>query len=95
MIQNDSIKNSPVKDAFRISIPKAKEDSAGRSSWDETAVYIAIEDYSPFYKLIPGKIRVAADGSNTWDTNGRNHFYIIENRPPSEMQKVINELIMH
>jgi inosine-uridine nucleoside N-ribohydrolase len=43
LINNVAIKNSPVKEAFSICIPKAAEDSAGRSSWDETAVLIAIK----------------------------------------------------
>ena len=43
LIQNDSIVQSPVKDVFRISIPLAKEDSAGRKSWDETAVLVGVQ----------------------------------------------------
>ncbi|RYG43266.1 MAG: nucleoside hydrolase, partial [Chitinophagaceae bacterium] len=40
LISDSSIQNSPVKDVFRISIPRAEEDSAGRMSWDETAVLV-------------------------------------------------------
>ena len=40
---------------FRISIPKAKEDSLGRMSWDETAVLVAIKGYSQYYTLTPRK----------------------------------------
>ena len=36
------IKNSPVKDVFRISIPLSEEDKYWRMSWDETAVLIGV-----------------------------------------------------
>lgn len=93
LIQDDKI-NSPVKDVFRICIPKAKEDSAGRSSWDETAVFVAVAGHDPWYKLVPGTMVVAADGSNTWKADGKNHFYLEEIQPSSEMQKILNKLIL-
>ncbi len=61
LIHNAAIKNDPVKDVFRISIPMAKEDSAGRMSWDETAVLVAIKGYSQWYTLHQGRITVADD----------------------------------
>jgi inosine-uridine nucleoside N-ribohydrolase len=94
LIRNQEIINSPVRDAFRISIPQAKEDANGRMSWDETAVFVAVNGPEPYYKLTPGKIQIAEDGSNTWTTPG-NHYYLEAIRPPSEMEKVINDLIMH
>jgi inosine-uridine nucleoside N-ribohydrolase len=48
LIHDDAIKNSPVKKAFGISIPMAAEDSAGRSSWDETAVLVAVKGTAPW-----------------------------------------------
>src|SRR5262249_41255114 len=36
IVRDKAIRHDPVKDVFRISIPLAAEDSAGRSSWDET-----------------------------------------------------------
>jgi inosine-uridine nucleoside N-ribohydrolase len=95
LINNEAIKNSPVKDAFSISIPKAKEDSAGRKSWDETAVLVAIKGYSKFYTLHPGRIKVADDGKNTWDENGKGQAYLVEKIDHREVQKLINELMMH
>ncbi|HVS96056.1 MAG TPA: nucleoside hydrolase [Puia sp.] len=96
LIHNPDIQNSPVKDVFRISIPLAREDSAGRSSWDETAVLIAIKGYWPWYALHRGTIHVKPDGSDFWEPSdeGR-HFYIQETRPPAEVQAVINTLIQH
>jgi len=95
LIHNQSIKNDPVKDVFRISIPLAKEDSTGRKSWDETAVLVAIKGYSQFYTLHPGKIKVEADGKNTWDNNGKGQAYLIEKVDYKQVQQLIDELIMH
>lgn len=95
LIHNDAIKNSPVKDVFSICIPMAKEDSAGRMSWDETAVLVAIAGYKPWYNLLEGNIQIATDGSNTWNSKGKNQFYLTEVQPSSEVEKVINTLMMH
>ena len=95
LIHNETIKNDPVKDVFRISIPLAKEDSLGRKSWDETAVLVAIKGYSDFYTLYPGRIKVAGDGKNTWDNNGKGQAYLVERVDYKEVEKLINELIMH
>jgi pyrimidine-specific ribonucleoside hydrolase len=95
LIHNEAIKNDPVKDVFRLSIPLAKEDSLGRKSWDETAVLVAIRGYSEFYTLHPGRIKVADDGRNTWDDNGSGQAYLVEKVDHKEVEKLINELIMH
>ncbi len=95
IISNDAIQNSPVKDVFRISIPMAKEDSAGRMSWDETAVLVGLTGYQPFYKIISGRIKINGDGSNTWSTKEINHYYLVEDKPVEEVQDLINTLIMH
>jgi pyrimidine-specific ribonucleoside hydrolase len=95
LIQNAAIKNDPVKDVFRISIPLAKEDSTGRMSWDETAVLVAIKRYSPWYQLHKGKIVIAADGGDTWDDKGTGQGYLVEKISPEVVQNAINELIMH
>jgi pyrimidine-specific ribonucleoside hydrolase len=95
LIHNNSIQHSPVKDVFRISIPMAKEDSAGRMSWDETAVLVAVKGHKPWYTLEKGKMIVADDGSNTWTSGNGNHFYLVEKTPPEEVQAIINHLMMH
>jgi pyrimidine-specific ribonucleoside hydrolase len=94
LIHNDKIQNDPVKDVFRISIPQSPDDVNGRMSWDETAVYVAIHGPAPYYKLIPGKVKINHNGSNDWTTPG-NQSYLLAVRPPEEMQAIINELIMH
>ncbi|HEY2584053.1 MAG TPA: nucleoside hydrolase [Mucilaginibacter sp.] len=95
LIHNATIKNSPVKDVFRISIPQAKEDSAGRKSWDETAVLVAIKGYDQWYNLHAGRMIVAADGSDTWDDKGTGQAYLVEKADYKVVQDLINSLIMH
>ena len=94
LIHNEKIINDPVKDVFRISIPQAKEDVNGRMSWDETAVYVAINGPAPYYKLVPGKIKLNANGSDSWIETG-NQYYLLALRPPSEMEAVINNILMY
>lgn len=95
LIHNAAIKNDPVKDVFRISIPQAKEDSAGRKSWDETAVLVSIKGYSQFYTLHQGHIVIADDGKNSWDDNGKGQAYLVEKVDYKEVERLINKLIQH
>lgn len=95
LIHNNAIQNSPVKDVFRISIPMAAEDSAGRMSWDETAVLVAIKGYEPFYHLEYGRMQVAPDGSNTWSKEGKQHAHLVEAVSPEIVREYINKIIMH
>ncbi len=95
LIHNQAIRNDPVKDVFRISIPLAREDSLGRMSWDETAVLIAVKGWKPFYNAVKGRIVVLPDGSNSWDTSGKGEMYITEKVPPQVVQALINQLLLH
>ena len=95
LINNQKITNSPVKDVFRICIPLSAEDSAGRMSWDETAVLVAIKGYKPWYNIEKGKMIVAEDGSNTWIKEPSPHGRLVEILSPAIVEKLINTLIMH
>lgn len=95
LINNAAIKNSPVKDVFQICIPMSPEDSAGRSSWDETAVLVAVKGYKPWYAIEKGKMVVAENGSNIWSKESSPHNYLIEEQSPAVVQQLINTLIMH
>jgi inosine-uridine nucleoside N-ribohydrolase len=95
LVRNEAITHSPVKDVFRISIPLAKEDSLGRMSWDETAVLVAVNGIQPYYKMQKGSIEIADDGTNRWKRDAGNQVYLIEDQPSSEVQRVINDLLMH
>ncbi|CAN5399139.1 hypothetical protein BH11BAC3_BH11BAC3_00710 [soil metagenome] len=95
LINNKSIRNSPVKDVFRICIPMDKNDSEGRMSWDESAVLVAVKGYAPFYTLRNGRVEVAPDGSNTWNNQGNGQAYLVEKISPKIVQQIINNAIMH
>ena len=95
LIHNNAIQNSPVKDVFRISIPMAKSDSAGRMSWDETAVLVAAKGYSPYYRIQKGTMIVHKDGSNSWSTKGNKHAYLVEKQPAAVVEGIINKVIQH
>jgi len=97
LIHNDAITNSPVKDVFKICIPQAAEDSAGRKSWDETAVLVGVLGYNNWYDVKHGNISISEkDGSNKWiDSDNGTHAYLVEKTSPAVVQKLIDELIMH
>lgn len=95
LIHNDKIENSPIKDVFRISIPMAKGDSAGRMSWDETAVLVAAKGYEPYYSIKRGTMIVNKDGSNNWSDKGNKHAYLLELLPPKVVEDIINKLMQH
>ncbi|HET6769566.1 MAG TPA: nucleoside hydrolase [Chitinophagaceae bacterium] len=95
LVNNRSIKESPVKDVYRMCIPMSRQDSAGRMSWDQTAVVIAVKGYKPWWNIETGKMVVADNGSNTWSKQSSLHSYIIEAQPPLIVQELINKLMMH
>jgi len=95
LILNDKIINSPIKDVFVISIPKAKSDSDGRMSWDETAVLVAAKGYAPYYTIQKGTMIVNKDGSNSWSNKGNKHAYLVEKQPAAVVEAIINVMIQH
>ena len=95
LINDRSIKNSPVKDVYRISIPLSLQDSAGRMSWDQTAVLIAVKGYKPWWNIQSGRIKVAEDGSNTWENGTSAHAYLVESQSPIIVRDLINKLMLH
>jgi inosine-uridine nucleoside N-ribohydrolase len=90
------IKNSPVKDVFRISIPLAAEDKDGRMSWDETAVLIAIYGTEGFFDTVRGQIIVNPNGSNSWEdkTDGK-QIYVKQKMPVPQISDFIEARMMH
>lgn len=95
LIHNDSITDSPVKDVYRIGIRMADEDKGGRRSWDQTAVLIGVKGPEQWYSLREGKIVVDDKGANTWDSTGLGQFYLVESKPASEVNELIDRLMMH
>ncbi|HLZ85998.1 MAG TPA: nucleoside hydrolase [Puia sp.] len=98
LVNNAKIQHSPVKDVFRISLPQSSEDAQGRMSWDETAVFVAVNGYSPWYSLRHGHMLVDTYGSDTWQDSVDEHerqAHLVEALPASTVQQVINKLMMH
>jgi inosine-uridine nucleoside N-ribohydrolase len=95
LVNDRSIKNSPVKDVFRICIPLSPQDSAGRMSWDQTAVLIAVKGYKPWWNIQTGKIKIAEDGTNTWEIGSSPHSYLLESQSPIIIRDMIDKLMKH
>lgn len=95
-LMHSEIKNSPVKDVFRISIPLSAEDKDGRMSWDETAVLIGVYGTEGFFELVRGTIIINPDGSNSWknDPTGK-HYYVKQKMAVSQMSTFIENRMMH
>ena len=95
LISSD-IKNSPVKDVFRISIPLADEDKLGRMSWDETAALIGVYGTEGFFDTRRGTIIINKDGSNRWqDDPAGKHQCVIQKMAVSDMAKFIEDRMIH
>jgi inosine-uridine nucleoside N-ribohydrolase len=96
LVNNNTIKNSPVKDVFRIAMPQSPTDKDGRMSWDQTAVLVAINGCAPYYELHKGKMSiVTADGRNSWNDEGMGQAYLVEKMDYKAVQDVINKLMIH
>jgi pyrimidine-specific ribonucleoside hydrolase len=95
LIKSD-IKDSPVKDVFRISIPLSEEDRNGRMSWDETAVLIGVYGTDGFFDTVKGQIIVNADGSNNWknDIDGK-QCYVKMKMPVPQISDFIEARMIH
>jgi inosine-uridine nucleoside N-ribohydrolase len=95
LIKSDIV-NSPVRDVFRISIPKSEEDRNGRMSWDETAVLIGVYGTGGFFDTVRGKIIINPDGSNKWENSPEgNHLYVVQKMPVGQMSSFIEDRMMH
>ncbi len=95
LIHDDQIRNSPVKDVFAICIPLAAEDSAGRMSWDETAVLVAVKGWQKYYDLEKGNCKINGDGFNEWEKAGETRAHLVEKQSPQVVSEIINQLLLH
>lgn len=93
LITNDSIQNSPVKDAFKIALLKDKN-TVGRNSWDQTAVLVAVRGIAPYFSYRKLNFKVEADGKNVL-IPGEKFTYLLFKQTPAEIGKVIEDLMMH
>ncbi|HTB27099.1 MAG TPA: nucleoside hydrolase, partial [Puia sp.] len=95
LIHDERIQKSPVKDVFSICIPLAKEDSAGRMSWDETAVLVAVIGWQEYYDLEKGNCKINPDGFNEWEKAGETRAHLVEKQSPQAVSEIINQLMLH
>jgi inosine-uridine nucleoside N-ribohydrolase len=93
LINNESIQNNPVKDAYRISLTKDGS-IKGRYSWDQTAVLIAVRGARPYFNSRKLNFTIQDDGKNVL-IPGKRISYIGFKQKPEEIAKVIEELMMH
>jgi inosine-uridine nucleoside N-ribohydrolase len=95
LIHDEQIQKSPVKDVFAICIPMAEEDSAGRMSWDETAVLVAVTGWQEYYTLEKGNCKINPDGFNEWQKDGETRAHLVEKQSPQAVREIINQLLLH
>ena len=96
LINSTNIQDSPVKDAFRISMTQSEDAKTGRMSWDQTAVLIAVYGTGDFFDIAKGTIIVQKNGTNRWknDKVGK-HKYVIQKMPVDDIAKFIEDRMMH
>jgi inosine-uridine nucleoside N-ribohydrolase len=93
LIQNKSITNSPVKDAFEIALTK-DSNRIGRNSWDQTAVLVAVRGMAPWFGYRKINFDVEADGKNVL-VPGEKFTYLEFKQTPETIAKLIGDLMMH
>lgn len=91
LINNKSIRNSPVKEAYEIAIAWNKSE-VGRCSWDQTAVLVAIAGYSPWFDIKKVNFEIKDDGTNVL-IPGEKLTYLIEKLPPKEVAAEIEKMM--
>jgi len=93
---NSEIRNSPVKDVFRISMPLSEQDRNGRMSWDQTAVLIAVYGTQNFFDTRRGNIIISSSGYNSWeDSPSGKHLHVILKMPVPGIATFIENRMMH
>jgi inosine-uridine nucleoside N-ribohydrolase len=93
LINNANIKNSPVKDAFKIALAK-DNNNAGRNSWDETAVLVAVRGIAPWFSYRRLNFGIKDDGQDVLIA-GRKFKYLVFKQSPEQIGKVLEDLMMH
>ncbi len=93
---NEGAKDSPIRMAYAISIPKRPNDKNGRQSWDQTALLCAVRGFEPYFGYKTGRFITNPDGSNRWneDPDGP-HKHLVMMMDADSMALVIDDLMMH
>jgi inosine-uridine nucleoside N-ribohydrolase len=93
LVQDAQIKNSPVKDAFKIALEKDKN-TIGRMSWDQTAVLVAVRGFNPYFTYRRLNLKIEDDGSDSLIA-GTRLFYLEFKAEPHKVQDEIEKLMHH
>ena len=93
LIHNDTIKNSPVKDAFATALTK-DSNTIGRNSWDQTAVLVAVRGIAPYFHYRKLNFEVKDDGQNVL-IPGEKFTYLTFKQTPEAIATLIEDLMMH
>lgn len=94
---------NPVKDAYAGALlprsmiveGKSRDQLAGHSSWDLTAVLIAVRGTEPYFAVEHGVFEVTdTKGNDVWKPDPNSiHGRIVEKMPKAEVGKVLDELM--
>lgn len=93
LINNASIQNSPVKDAYDISL-KYDGSTIGRYSWDQTAVLVAVRGIEPYFNYRELNLTILPDGKDSV-VDGNRIKYITPRQSNTEIETLIEGLMMH
>ncbi len=93
LINNKSIQNSPVKDAFQIAL-NYDSNKVGRNSWDETAVLVAVRGIAPWFSFRKLNFEIKDDGQDIL-IPGDKLTYLVFKQTPQEIGEMIENLMMH
>jgi len=93
LIHDETIRNSPVKDAYAISLTYDGS-KVGHSSWDQTAVLVAVKGIAPYFKSRQLNFIIKNDGKDSVMA-GHRITYLIAKQKTEEMSKIIEGLMMH
>jgi inosine-uridine nucleoside N-ribohydrolase len=93
LINNDTIQNSPVKDAFAVALAK-DTNTKGRNSWDETAVLVAVRGIAPYFSYRKLNFEIKDDGQNVL-IPGEKFTYLTFKQTPEAIAIIIEGLMMH
>ncbi len=94
LIENATLKESPVQDAYRYGIENNEEMTKGIWSWDQTAALIAVKGVEPFFNLNEGRMILYRDGSNGWNPEEKGHSFVTFAQTPEEIGRYIDSLMM-
>ncbi len=93
LMNNEKIRNSPVKEAYTIALTATKKEQ-GQCSWDQTAVLVAIAGYSPYFDVKKLNFEIRDDGTNVL-IPGEKFTYLVEKLPTKDVAAVIEAMMMH